>query len=436
MYRIGVVGPEISVDLIINYAKEMQTDMQFHPYPYSILGEIVEILETNDSQVDFWIFSGPLPYKIALTSKVSDEKMEFIYTFGEAIFHGILKKSYEIGRLPKGVSFDIIAAYSADNDPKEALMEIIPNVFVFEYEIDDDVEQIYKFHLDLFNRGEIDMAATTYPSVQEKLIESGVPAYWMGPQQADIYHSIQILNEKVKTRYYKGSQATAILFQINDYQEVKIQNRSGYKIHFLDIDLKRKLLLLCEELDGYLVENGEGRYTVFSTRGVAERKLQNILGMLKSIERELSCTLSVGIGNATTVYHAENYANQALQHRLESPSTAIVMMKDDGEIVEYKEDATKLNYTSRIDDPKIAEKLAQSTVSIKVFSKLESIVSELKWSNFIAKDLAQEMNMTERNAQRIVSELLKIDLIEHCGEEHRNARGRSTKIYRLKEMER
>lgn len=41
--------------------------------------------------------------------------------------------------------------------------------------------------------------------------------------------------------------------------------------------------------------------------------------------------------------------------------------------------------------------------------------------------------MTERNAQRIVSELVKVELIEQVGEEKKPGRGRSTKIYKFVE---
>lgn len=432
MYRIGVVGPQISVDLIIKHAKEIKTDMQFYPYSYAKMSETVGIIEEHDQEVDFWLFSGQLPYKLALESKVNAEKMEYIYTFGKAVYQGILEKSYELGHLPKGVSFDMVRFYKDYFESIDGIKKIIPNMHTLEYEADANIDELFQFHYDLFEKGEIEVAVTTYPSVQEKLQEAGIPAYWMGPQPEDIYHSIQILNEKVKTRYYKGAQATAIILQVNNYQQVKAKNRNGYKINFLELDLQRLLLELCEDVGGYLLENGVGRYTLFSTRGVTEKKLPVIVDVLKRVERELDCTLAVGLGSAATVYHAEGFAQQALQHSEESKVTNIVLMNDDGEMVEYMNNNNVLNYSSRSEDPEIIKKLAETSVSVKLFSKLESLVSEMKNQMFITKDLAYELKMSDRNAQRIVSELLKTNLIEVCGEENRNNRGRPTKIYRLK----
>lgn len=432
MYRIGVVGPQISVDLIIKHAKEIKTDMKFYPYSYAIMSETVKIIEEHDQEVDFWLFSGQLPYEVALQSKVNAEKMEYIYTFGEAVFQGILEKSYKLGHLPKGVSFDMVHFYKEYYEGIKNIKNVIPNMYILEYEVDANIDQLFQFHYDLFKKGEIEVAVTTYPSVQKRLEEADIPAYWMGPQKADIYHSIQILNEKVKTRYYKGAQATAIILQVNNYQQVKAKNRTGYKVNFLELDLQRLLLELCEDVDGYLLENGVGRYTIFSTRGVTEKKLPIIVDVLKRVERELACTLAVGLGSAATVYQAEGFAQQALQHAEDSKITNIVLMNDDGEIVEYMQNNNVLNYSSRSENPEIIEKLAETSVSIKLFSRIESLVSEMKNQMFIAKDLAYELKMSDRNAQRIVAELLKNDLIEVCGEENRNNRGRPTKIYRLK----
>lgn len=435
MYRIGVVGPLISVNLIMEHAKKIQTELNFKAYPYTKISETVDIIEQQDSEVDFWLFSGLLPYTVALNSTVSAEKMEYIYTFGEAVFQGILEKSYEMGSLPKGVSFDIPDMYKAYFERAEGLVKVIPNVHVFEYAIDTNMEAIFHYHVNLYKEGKADIAVTTYPAVQLKLQQEGIPAHWMGPHPSDIEHSVKILNEKVKTRYYKGAQATAIILQINNYQQVKIENRSGYKIQFFDLDVKRFLLELCEETDGYLVENGVGRYTIFSTRGITEQKLPYLVSLLKRIERELDCTFSVGLGSASTVYHAESFAQQALQQAGHAQSTKVAVMNDDGEVREYKQNNTVMNYSSRSDDLEVIKKLEQISVSVKIFSKIESMVAKMKDQAFTTKDVAYELEMSQRNAQRIVAELLKVQLLETCGEENRNTRGRSTKLYRLKKDE-
>ena len=54
MFRIGVVGSSLSVNLILEMAREMEQEMEFIPCVYQETSEIEEILLSNDQQVDFW----------------------------------------------------------------------------------------------------------------------------------------------------------------------------------------------------------------------------------------------------------------------------------------------------------------------------------------------------------------------------------------------
>lgn len=434
MYRIGVIGPEISVNLIIKHANEMQMDMQFFSYPYKNMSEINVNLNDHDHEIDFWLFSGYFPYSEALKSKISPEKMEFVYTFGESVFQNVLEYSYEKGELPKGISIDKMYIESTPINMMKDFDKLFERYDVYEFDAYEDLNNLYEHHFKLWQEGKTELAITTHPYVHQRLSESGIKAFWMGPRKTEIYHSLLVLNEKVKTRYYKGTQATAIILQVNNYEQIKSLHKEGYRIHFLDVDIHRLLLELCEDLDGYLIENGLGRYTIFSTRGVVERKGENIFELLRKIEVQLQCTLSVGIGSASTIYNAESFAHQALQQAKQLEGNQIIFMYDDGSVVEYQPNETVRNYNLRSKNPDIIEKLASTTISVKIFSKLEALIEDEKWQTFIIKDIARGLKTSERNAQRIIAQLAKIDLVEHCGEEHRNVRGRSTKVYRLKEL--
>ena len=54
----------------------------------------------------------------------------------------------------------------------------------------------------------------------------------------------------------------------------------------------------------------------------------------------------------------------------------------------------------------------------------------MHWKHFTTKDLATQLQMSERNAQRIVADLCNVDLARICGE-LRHTRGRPIKMYQL-----
>ena len=109
MYKVGVVGPMRSVERILLYAKELESNLSFVGYSYDIVNETMDIMERHHQEVDFWLFSGYIPYKIAQQSKYfSKDRMEYIYTTVNSFYRGVVETSYEIGKLAKNVSIDIL----------------------------------------------------------------------------------------------------------------------------------------------------------------------------------------------------------------------------------------------------------------------------------------------------------------------------------------
>ena len=86
MFRIGVVGPSLSVNRILEMAREMEQEMEFIPCIYQETSEIEEIVLSNDQQVDFWLFSGYIPYMIAKKLFASDENLVYIFSTESRIY--------------------------------------------------------------------------------------------------------------------------------------------------------------------------------------------------------------------------------------------------------------------------------------------------------------------------------------------------------------
>lgn len=95
MYKIGVVGPAKSVERIIALAREIEQDMEFIPYIYEVATETKHLVETYNQDVDFWLFSGYIPYKLASQTNVSKDKLTHIIFSEAAIYRGFLEQSYQ-----------------------------------------------------------------------------------------------------------------------------------------------------------------------------------------------------------------------------------------------------------------------------------------------------------------------------------------------------
>ncbi|RUL50479.1 hypothetical protein [Lysinibacillus antri] len=433
MFKVGIVGPKRSVERIIHYVHQIENDFTFIGYPYNTANETIDIIEKCHEEVDFWLFSGNIPYTIAQQSKhFSTERMQFINITINSFYRGILELNYQIGKFAKNVSVDTLDNLEQDYQLRiEQLKVLLDNLYMKRFNPETPLEEIISHHLELWEKGKIDCVITTYPAIEQKLKEKGIPVYWIGPMEQEIFHTLKLFSERIRTFYYKETQTTALIIQVRNFESIKNDYAQGYKIHFLQLNLKKIVLQICENIDGYFIDEGNGRFIVFSSRGIVERNINTIYEMINRLEVETNQPALVGIGHATTVYYAENFASRALLEAMEKDIKGIIIMGEDGTITEHHQNSEKITYTSRIENMEVVKKLENTSVSPKMFSKIEAKINELKLESFSAKTLAKEMEMSDRNAQRILSELSSVGLVEQCGIENRNTRGRSTKLYKL-----
>lgn len=437
MFKVGIVGPKRSVKRIIQYAEQINSDLMFREYAYHTANETVGILEKYHGEVDFWLFSGNIPYTIAKRSPYFvNERMQFINISINSFYRGILELSQKIGKLAKNVSVDTLDILEQDYQVRiEELKERLDHFYIKRFHSETSIDEIACHHIALWNENKIDIAITAYPSVEEKLAAMGIPVYWIGPMEQDIYYTLQLFSERIQTFYYKETQTTALIVQVKNFEKIKKEHALGYDIHFLQLNLTKIVLQICEKIDGYFIDAGNGRFILFSSRGIVERNFNTIQEMINILDVETGQPALVGIGHAQTVYYAENFATRALQEAATKEGKNIAIMTEDGTITEYLQNGPKITYHSRSENLEVIEKLGNTSISPKMFSKIEAKLTELKLDTFSAKVLAKEMEMSERNAQRILSELLSAGLVVYSGSEKRNTRGRSAKLYRLSNLE-
>ncbi|WP_042478907.1 hypothetical protein [Bacillus ndiopicus] len=432
MQKVGVVGPKQSVERIIHFSEELDTELQFIAFPYNIIEETKSIVETHDAEIDYWLFSGITPYTIALETKATQDKFNYIFRATSEIFEGILTYSLENHSIPSAVSMDLMKMKGQDH-----IDFIVSNQYpmlkqhYFRYDSTSTIEEIFEFHYSLWKNNEVDIVITSYPEVADQLMREGVPVYWTGPSKWNTFYAIQIILEKIKTRYYKDTQTTSVKIKIQNFEKLKISKHSGYSFEFLLLELKKLVLQCCQTLDGLLTDDNNGQFTIFTTRGIAEKHLSKIQETLQHLSFKTESPILVGIGHANTTYRADLFAASAAQQLENQNQSSIVVMDDEGQILEFTEANGMIEYQTMINDAEILKRLQQTSISSKTFMKIASVVKQMHNNLFSSKDLALALQSSERNAQRIIAELVKINLVQLVGEQQRNSRGRATKIYKL-----
>lgn len=326
MLRIGVVGPQQSVERIIRLGREFRKDMQFLPYPYAMFPETREIVREHDHQVDVWLFSGKLAYLIATGELGTEENLVHIQHTEASLYKCLLMMANEQGRLLERVSIDDLAGTQLD-DALQQLGIDRQDVYVTYYDVETNPEDLLMFHLKLWNEGKTDGAITCFEEVYRRLKEAGVPAYWYTPSRLEILQTFRIVAEKVRTFYFKDTQNGMEILEIEQFDRIAEKAKSPYHLQYLELRLKELLLRLCERLDGSLLEKGNGRYIIFSSRGAIVREIAMLRDTVHQLSLETESMVAVGIGFGETVFSAEVNARRAIQQSKEKPQRGIVIVR-------------------------------------------------------------------------------------------------------------
>ncbi|MEH7612946.1 hypothetical protein, partial [Gottfriedia acidiceleris] len=299
-------------------------------------------------------------------------------------------------------------------------------------EEDINLEEILQYHLELWDANKTEGVLTNFPSIFLELKKREVPVEWISTSRVEIQQTLKLLTEKVKGLYFKDSQIGVELVEIENFEGIIKKAKSPYHLQHIELRIKDVLLTLCEQLNGSLIEKGYGKYLIYSSRGAIEREINMLENTMEQLSLEADSKVSVGIGYGETVFSAEKNAIESIQQSKETNNRKIIIVQENGEIIESVGSKEEITYAYRTDDQELLQKLKLGNISVKTFHKIENLIKRMGWNDFTTKNLAEQLNMTERNARRIVADLCEVELLECIGEESLSFRGRPSKIYRFK----
>ncbi len=431
-HKIGIIGPSWSVERILKVAEEFQQEIEFKAFTYLDVLEAQKIVVKNDHLVDAWLFSGELPFRAARASLAGSKAAAYIPHTESSFYKCFLDLAYESGALLERLSIDMLKETTIVQETFQQLSKPPGVRYVEEYECGVDPEALISFHLKLWEKGETDGALTCFPAVHKALSEAGVPVSAIMTSRMEIRQTLRILIEKVKTSFFKDTQIGVEIIEMEFFDRVIEKATTPYHLQYLELRLKEILYRLCEKLDGSLLDRGNGRYVIFSSRGAIEREITALKQTVQQLSLESGTSAAVGIGFGTTVFSAETNAHRAIQQSKETAESGIVIVQENGIMIESAGNEEELAYTFRTSDKDFMEKLKSAGISIKTYNKIEALVQRKGWHDFTSKDLSVHLGMTERNVRRIVADLCQANLLEMIGEEAPPARGRPKKVYRMK----
>jgi hypothetical protein len=428
--KLGIIGPKDSVDMICKVAEEFGDRVIPVPYIYNNIEETVEFIKNGETQVDVWLFSGQVPFAIANQKKLRHQAF-YLQLNGSSLAKVLLDISYKDGKQLERLSFDTISG----EEVYETFSELQLNaseLHLLPFSGYMPINEITTFHYDLYQKGKVDACVTCIHSVYRELKSRGVPAYRLIPTKMIIRQTISMACQQGETIHFKHSQIVVLLIQIQDMDKLVGENSVSYNAHRLNLKLQELVIDFTEAMSGSFVNVGIGKFMIFSTRGAFERgsKYQTT-ALLEKLTLLTGLTANIGIGYGTTSLGAERNAYFALNHARNHRSNCAMLVDEQGSIEGPLENPNSLTYSYRTDNAALNERLRTAGVNISTFNKILAVQDNMGRQSISAADVAEWLNMTQRNARRILSDLEKEGLAREIGEETPATRGRPRKIYRV-----
>ncbi|SEQ38615.1 hypothetical protein [Piscibacillus halophilus] len=429
-FQIGVIGPNDSIEKINEIGKSFN-DLKLVTFPYEKTEETKEILENHKNQFDYWLLSGPVPYKYAIDHNLLGlNDGHFARLHGSSLFGTLLEANIKEGRIIESVSLDSIGEEEIKQvGDSYAIQHIKINIKASNTYIPSS--ELSDFHQELYESGKTDVALTCVRSVYLELKKRGVPVYRVLQSDLSIYSALSHLRERAFAKQFEKKQFVILGVEIL-YPKKTDSKSISFKLMRQELDLNRILIDFVEKINGSLVSMGKGLFYIYTTKGEIElfQKYHSPYQLIKEMEAASGLSVQVGIGYGSTVLEANDHVQVAFNYVQKNDEASIVIIDEDKNVIEYNTDNEHLQYQLKSSVSKWKEKLQSGSISASKLSKIESLAYHYQCFEITSSDLANWLNSTERNARRLLAEMERIGVVEVIGEEA-NGRGRPKKIYKL-----
>ena len=429
---LGVIGPEDSVTHILN-ASESFSDLKLLPFYYENLEEIDVIIQSNQSNVDQWFFSGQVPYTYAFSKQLVDESIAYYPPlYGASLLGKVVESNLEMEKVLKRISLDTIQEEELETTKRFFSLQ---NLKIYSYSYPDfrPTEEIVDHHRKLYEEGKTEVAFTCLRGVYEALKKLGIPCYRIYPSQLSIYFALKILKERGQSFWYQRSQLALLAVElIHPDQDADFYY--SYEQKHKELNLKRLLIEVAERINGSFVQIGDGLYFIYTTRGEIEIKLdkKDLFHLMDTVYSQSKLKLRIGLGYGTTALQAEENVQTAFRSARKHKSPTIVLVDENKELTEFTSGEESITYHSKswIND-EWTEKLRKANISPASVAKIQALSNFYKKNEVNSQEVAGWLESSERNARRVLAELESMGLASSMTVQVSGSKGRPRKAYKL-----
>lgn len=427
MIKLGIIGPDDSIQRIKKIVDKSNYQIIPYYFTYARAEEITEIINENQS-TSSWLFSGQIPYYFA---KQNHPELvgHYPYLNGSSLSNILIDIAYRDKYPLEKISFDTI--------PSQEVIEVfnerqIPThqLKLFPYEGIHDVNQLINFHINSYESQQVSCCVTGVVDVYNHLVKLGIPSYRLIPSTLAIQHALEKAINIADINELTKAKIAVVFFHIQSKENQTTLQQLRFNLY-----IQEQLIYYAEETQGLFINMSDEQYIVVTTQGSfyssGIKKLDHLIMQINSQARHF---FHIGVGFGETVAHAEENAKKAMQSVKQSNQDTWFIIDEKGEIFQAQE-LNKEPFIIETTHPLLIRKLNEASLSVQTYSKCLYAQYVLQKGYVTANDLSNHLQMSARNARRILNELLQSQLAEVIGEEMSAERGRPRRLVKILSVE-
>ena len=431
--KIGVIGPQDSVDKILDFSEEIKDSALMFPYVYKDKMSAVELTARCQEENDLILYSGEAPYQIVCQAGILRKPALFLPRNGSCLYKALWEMR-EAGLDIRSISTESLSEKEISETIGELGIDDFQKIYCMDvfHDFRIDFREVVKFHRDLFREGRVDAAFTGFSRVYNHLKEEGIPVFKVFPTKSLIRENLNRALMMGEMKIHKDAQVAVQIVKIRDTGG----SSSEYEFMALRNTLEKVLIPYTRENLGSLFPMGRDEYMIFSNRGAIER-VKSYLSFMEMVFEEHSdkTLLSTGVGFGYTVYDAEKNARTALDHATRLTYSCAYSIDEKGTVSGplAGRDDKSLSYSLSSGKEERVQKIAKDTGLSPVYiSKIRALTEKNNKRLLDASLVADYLNLSVRSARRILNVMSETGYAEKKYTESKATTGRPMQIYEMK----
>ncbi|MBQ7778250.1 MAG: HTH domain-containing protein [Oscillibacter sp.] len=429
--KIGVIGPEVTVNVVRKVAEKDLPDIQFVYRCSEFFEQSADsaALLQEDTDVDAILFTGPTNYAYARKRLVPTVPWSHLPHNRTSALQAFLEATSIYGSDLKSISVDRYDSQLMRNVLESGGIHDTTIIRApFDFEEPGFEKKLQDFHRDCYLQGKVSVCFTSMEHIYEPLRAEGIPCIRIYPSEEvvheQVYH-LQILDISAKENQGKHA-IIGIKFDyiFDDIQDLAI--REWEKVQYQN-EFKERVYAAAQRMEAAVFNEGFDHYFITTSRSMLMNSfLKNgeHSRFLQLTRRSPAYKVWMGIGIGTTMLEAKSRAAMALNHSRADQTGGFYLVENESQTIEALpvEEVVPLDQTFAF----FAKKVQISTDTLE---KIQRVLQQYG-DTITSEELAEHLGITSRSVNRIISRLEEQGCVTIVGKRS-TGKGRPARVMKI-----